>query len=102
MSQTYKVNHIENDIIKSIYIFSNDDGIKTPEYNDSNDNPVFSLEELQNITDKNIPVKIISTVLHGDDTIGMVKKKIVHALELEISTKEMYFDNIIPSTLHLQ
>ena len=49
MSQTYKLNHIENDIIKSIYIFSNDDSIKTPEYNDSNDNPIFSLEELQNI-----------------------------------------------------
>ena len=42
MSQTYKLNHIENDIIKSIYIFSNDDSIKNPEYNDSNDNPIFS------------------------------------------------------------
>ena len=76
MSQTYKLNHIEDDIIKNIYIFSNDGSIKAPEYNDSNDNPIFSLEELQNITKKNIPVKIISTtVLHGDDTIGMVKKK---------------------------
>ena len=101
MSQTYKLNHIENDIIKNIYIFSNDDSIKTPEYNDSNDNPIFSMEELQNITKKNIPVKIISTtVLHGDDTIGMVKKKIVHALELEISTKEMYLFGITKTKLN--
>ena len=52
MSQTYKLNHIEDDIIKNIYIFSSDDSIKAPEYNDSNDNPIFSFEELQNITKK--------------------------------------------------
>jgi hypothetical protein len=101
MSQTYKLNHIENDIIKHIYIFSNDDSIKAPEYNDSNGDPVFSSEELQNITKKKIPVKIISkTLLHGDDTIGMIKKKIVHALELEISTKEMYLFGITKTKLN--
>ena len=100
MSQTYKLNHIENDIIKSIYIFSNDDSIKTPEYNDSNDTAIFSLEELRTIAKKNIPVKIISTVLHGDDTIGMIKKKIVYALELEISTKEIYLFGITKTKLN--
>ena len=100
MSQTYKLNHIENNIIKGIYIFSNDDSIKSPEYNDSNDTAIFSLEELRTIAKKNIPVKIISTVLHGDDTIGMIKKKIVYALELEISTKEIYLFGITKTKLN--
>ena len=43
MSQTYKLNHIEGDDIKNIYIFSSDDSIKAPEYNDSNDNPLFDI-----------------------------------------------------------
>ena len=101
MSQTFKLNHVEGDNIKNIYIFSTDDSIKSPEYNDSNGNPVFSTKEQQHIMDKNIPVEIISTTtLHGDDTIGMVKKKIVHALELEISTKEMYLFGITKTKLN--
>ena len=56
MSQTFKLNHVEGDNIKSIYIFSTDNSIKSPEYNDSNGNPVFSTKEQQHIVDKNIPV----------------------------------------------
>ena len=93
MSQTYKLNHVIGDYIKHIYILSND--VKAPEYNDLNDNPIFSEEEMQNINDGKIPVTIIPAVLHGDDTIGMIKKKIVHALELENSTKEVYLFGIV-------
>lgn len=107
MLQTYKLNHVEGEDIKNIYIFSNDNGIGAPDYNDANGNPVFSDEEMHNITDKNIPIEIILTAIHGDDTIGMVKKKIIHALELDNSTRELYLFGITrtklnPTTLYKQ
>ena len=108
MSQIYKLNHIQGDETKHIYIFSNDDSIEAPEYIDSDNKPVFTLQELQNIHDNKIPITIITTTqLHGDDTIGMIKKKIVHALELELSTKELYLfgitvDKLNSATLYKQ
>ena len=101
MSQIYKLNHIEGDDIKRIYIFCNDDSLSAPDYTDSYDHSVFSDEELENINKKNIPIDIISsTILHGDDTIGMIKKKIVHALHLEVSTKELYLFGIVRDKLN--
>ena len=95
MSQTYKINHIEGEEIKHIYIFSSDQSVIEPEYEDSNGNPIFTADEMKNIQDNNIPVDIISsTQLHGDDTIGMIKKKIISALQLELSTKEIYLFGI--------
>ena len=101
MSQIYKLNHIQGEEIKHIYIFSNDISIAAPEYVDSQDQPVFTTDEKENIDKKNIPVDIITTTqLHGDDTIGMIKKKIVHALELELSTKELYLFGITTDKLN--
>ncbi len=81
MSQTYKLNHIEGEEIKHIYIFTSDQSVIEGEYVDSNGNPIFTADEMKNIQDNNIPVDIISsTQLHGDDTIGMIKKKIISAL----------------------
>jgi len=101
MSQIYKLNHIEGEEIKNIYIFSNDSSISEPDFIDSNDNHVFTTEELDNIQTKGIPVEIISTTqLHGDDTIGMIKKKLVHALNLELSTKELYLFGITTDKLN--
>jgi len=101
MSQMYKINHIQGDETKHIYIFSTDDSIEAPEYIDSENKPVFTVQELQNIHEYKIPVTILSTTqLHGDDTIGMIKKKIVHALELEISTKELYLFGITVNKLN--
>ena len=108
MSQIYKLNHIQGDETIHIYIFSNDNSIGAPEYIDSENRPVFTAQELQNIHKHKIPVDIISTTqLHGDDTIGMIKKKIIHALELELSTKELYLfgitvDKLNSATLYKQ
>ena len=49
MSQIYKLNHIEGDDIKHIYIFSNDDSLSTPHYIDSYGHSIFSDEEIENI-----------------------------------------------------
>ena len=45
MSQIYKLNHIQGEEIKHIYIFSNDISIAAPEYVDSQDQPVFTTDE---------------------------------------------------------
>ena len=101
MSQIYKLNHIEGEEIKHIYIFSSDQSVIEPDYIDSNGNPIFTVDEMKNIQDNNIPVDIISsTQLHGDDTIGMIKKKIVSALQLELSTKELYLFGITTEKLN--
>ena len=42
MSQIYKLNHIEGEEIKHIYIFSSDQNVIEPDYIDSNENPIFS------------------------------------------------------------
>ena len=60
MSQIYKLNHIQGEEIKHIYIFSNDISIATPEYVDSQGQPVFTTDEKENIDAKNIPVDIIT------------------------------------------
>ena len=91
MSQIYKLNHIQGEEIKHIYIFSNDISIATPEYVDSQGQPVFTTDEKENIDAKNIPVDIITaTQLHGDDTIGMIKKKIM----TENLTKEAFLEKV--------
>ena len=101
MSQTYKLNHIEGEEINHIYIFSSDQSVIEPDYVDSNGNPIFTADEMKNIQDNNIPVDIISsTQLHGDDTIGMIKKKIISALQLELSTKELYLFGITTEKLN--
>ena len=108
MSQIYKLNHTEGDNIKHIYIFAGNETIDISDYTDSKGNPIFSHEELSNITKKKIPVEIITSfAIHGDDTIGMIKKKLVHALNLDISTKELYLfgiteEKLIPSIIYKQ
>lgn len=108
MSQIYKINHITNNNIDKIFIFTGDDDIDTTNYIDSQGNYIFSIEEFDSIKKKNIPIQIItSNVIHGDDTIGIIKKKIIQSLNLEISTKELYLfgitkNKLIPSILYNQ
>ena len=99
MSQIYKINHIQEDTIKQIYIFSGNETIDKSNYTDSNGNSIFSEEELQNIQENHIDIQFVdSAMIHGDDTIGIIKKKIVHFLSLEISTKELYLFGITDET----
>ena len=47
MSQTYKLNHIEGEEIKHIYIFTSDQSVIEGEYVDSNGNPIFTADEMK-------------------------------------------------------
>ena len=108
MTQIYKINHVVEDNINRIYLFIGDEIIDKKDYIDSRGQHIFSAEELENIKKKKIPIQLITShVIHGDDTIGMIKKKIMQGLKLEISTKELYIfgiteDKLIPSILYNQ
>ena len=55
MSQIYKINHITENNIDKIFIFTGGDIIDTTNYIDSQGNHIFSIEEFDNIKKTNIP-----------------------------------------------
>ena len=71
MSEIYKINRVVNNEISLVYVFSGDKNITESDYPD-----IFSTKELKNIQDKKIPIKIIKSFIHGDDTIQRIKEKI--------------------------
>ena len=88
MSEIYKINRVINKEISHIYVFSGDKNITEKEYPD-----IFSTGELKNIRDKKIPIQIIKSFIHGDDTIQRIKEKIF------MDCKNL--NNAIPTELYL-
>jgi hypothetical protein len=100
----YKVNHlVDSNVIDSIYVFYGDNlDIDNPTdlfkrepkniaFMDKNTGkPIFNDEELKNITDKQIPVYFLDEQIHFDDSIGVVKIKIIEAFSKAFSMEEMY------------
>lgn len=103
MSKTYKVEYSKNNEIIKIYVFIGDkiisDGSeeeidlyelfrKEPEH------PVFENifheKELEIIRSKNIPIKFCKEIIHTDDTIDNVKKKIIKEFDSDIAFEEIY------------
>ena len=82
MSQIFKINHIDDNEIKHIYIFTGSHSFKTKNYGPDG-HGVFNQAEWENISRKSIPMTIIPHYIHGDDTINMVKRKIVKYVKLE-------------------
>ena len=98
----YKISHVVNNIVKTIYVFI---GHRPAEKKNKQldtlfkQNPtkevfagIFSPEELGEITDNDIAVRFIHDRLHLDDTIEIIKKKILLVLinDLNISYDELY------------
>ena len=92
----YKVNHLTHDnTLSSIHVFygkhkkdlnelfKNDPGSK--EFID-----IFNEEELTHIVDNNIPIIFSPQVIHFDDTIGVIKSKIMRNFKDTFSLEEMY------------
>jgi 5'(3')-deoxyribonucleotidase len=76
MSNIVKINHIQGDNIKHIYIFIGDTVIKTKTKNYGPEGEkFFSIEEWATIQRKEIPHSIVLHYIHGDDTVGTTKKK---------------------------
>jgi len=108
MSQIVKINHIQGDDIKHIYIFTGDRIIetKTKNYGPGGEE-FFSTEEWATIQKKNIPCSVVPHYIHGDDTVGTTKKKIITYLKHKKSTKQLYMfsikhEKLNPSTLYDQ
>ena len=78
MTDIYKVNHIKNGVVDTIYIF----------------NGGKNKNELENNMNINInkPPKVVYSKqkIHSDDTIGMIKIKILNELKKSISLDEIY------------
>lgn len=87
-----KINHLEKDIIKKIYVFKGLFDV-TDDYLINGDR-IFSENEIENITNKGIQVELINELIHYDDTISTIKKKIVKHTELRVSTYELYLFGI--------
>ena len=73
---------MNGDKISEIIVFSLDD-----------DDKVFNNDELKNIKDNNIPIKISKNEIYKDDTIEEIKRKIIIAYD-EISKKRISFEEI--------
>jgi len=84
----YKVNHIINGIIDTIYIFN---GKKNKGSISDEDLKVFFCEsEIQNINENKIKIKYSEQTIHFDDSIGTIKLKILNEFKNSISIEEIY------------
>jgi hypothetical protein len=101
MSETsviYKIAYTKNNEILKIYAFTgyeNTDEINLTELfkidkNNKMFNSIFSHEELNIITENNIPVKFCKEKIYIDDTIETVKKKIIMEFDSKTSFEELY------------
>jgi hypothetical protein len=101
-----KVNHLEGTEIKKIYVFKGNHTINDG-WKNENGISIFSEKESIKIATNSIPVELIDSYLHEDDTVSTVKKKIIQHTNLRISLKELYMfgvhvKKINPSVLYNQ
>ena len=87
-----KINHLEKDNIKKIYVFKGLFDV-TDDYLINGDR-IFSENEIENIANKNIQIKLIDELIHYDDTISTIKKKIIKHTQLSVSIYELYLFGI--------
>ena len=87
-----KINHLEKNNIKKIYVFKGLFDV-TDDYIINGDR-IFSEKEMENIASKNILVELIDELIHYDDTISTIKKKIIKHTQMRVSTYELYLFGI--------
>ena len=90
MSEIYKINKVVNNEITKIYIFAGNQQITESDYSD-----IFTAPRFKTIQEKKIPVTVINSYIHGDDTILRIKEKILmDCTDIKHSTVEMYLYSI--------
>jgi hypothetical protein len=82
----YKVNHIINGVIDTIYVFNGGD----KDINNNTNNTIFNNNESENISNNKIKIVYSKQQIHLDDSIGMIKIKILNELKKSISLDEIY------------
>jgi hypothetical protein len=83
MTEIYKVKKLKNNIIETIYVFNGGD-------KDNNSNKIFNDNEVKNIENNKINVVYSKEQIHLDDSIGMIKIKILNEIKKSISIDELY------------
>ena len=94
MSRIVKVNYVVRDKIKHIYVFIGGRNISQDADLGPDGAKVFTKIEWDTVNKDSIPLTLIPAYLHGDDTIGTIKKKLIVNLKLRLSTKELYLFGI--------
>ena len=97
MSEIYKINHVINNQIKTIFVFTGSYTIESKKTNPTvNGEKIFTIKEWENISKNHTPIKWIENkYIHGDDTILRIKEKILkECTGLNSSTAEMYLFSI--------
>ena len=97
MSEIYKINHVINNEIKKIFIFTGSYIVASEKDNPTiNGEKIFTSLEWTNISENNISIVFIKNkYIHGDDTILRIKEKILKECKgLNSSTLEMYLFSI--------
>ena len=97
MTEIYKLIHLDEDNVKNMIVFygnSDTDNDLTKLFLSDRQNimfeGIFSKEEMDKIITQNIPVIFSTQIIYLDDTIETIKKKIIIALDNNISFDEMY------------
>jgi len=90
MSEIYKINKVVNNEITKIYIFVGNQQITESDYPN-----IFTAPRFKTIQEKKIPIVVINSYIHGDDTILRIKEKILmDCRDINQSTDEMYLFSI--------
>ena len=95
MTEIYKLIHLDEDNVKNMIVFygnTDTDIDLTKLFLSDRQNimfeGIFSKEEMDKITTQNIPVIFSTQIIYLDDTIETIKKKIIIALDNNISFDE--------------
>ena len=86
MSLIYKVNHIVNNETIKIFAFIGDNNFTL----ENNLTDIFTQEEIQNIQQNNVQIILIDKFIYPDDSIDVVKKKIIFNTDIRVSSAEIY------------
>ena len=84
----YKVNHLVDGNIKSIYVFYGKN--IAPKDQKELFNQIFTDSEMDNISKNNTTIHFSEQQIHYDDSIGIIKLKILNALKNTVSLGEIY------------
>ena len=102
MSKLYKIYHVTNENVNKCFIFIGDkqldDGTKTKDlsnlFKTEPQHKLFTLifdeKELENIRKNDILVDFVPIAIYPDDTIEIIKRKLLTAVKDEYSYEELY------------
>lgn len=102
MSKLYKIYHVTNENVNKCFVFVGDkqldDGTKTKDlsnlFKKDPEHKLFKLifdeKEFESITKNGILVEFVPLAIYADDTIEIVKRKLLSAVKEEYSYEEIY------------